>query len=193
MVLSAQAVPDQHPPPVDLSARVYQLEAAVKELSDTRPRADNVSLLVFSGELDKILAGLVIATTAASMGMNVNIFFTFWGINALKEKRVLEGKGVMERMIDVMTPTGPDSMGVSQMNMFGAGSLMLKQMMKEKEVVSAQEMLELAREAGVTLTACSMTMEVTGIRKEELSDGVEIAGAAAYLQNASRSALTLFI
>ena len=136
-----------------------------------------MTLLVFSGELDKVLAGLMIAATAASLGMSVTVFFTFWGLNVLKEKRSYSGKDIKERMIDMMTPTGPGNMGVSQMNMLGAGRMML----------------DIARESGVRLVACSMTMQVMGIRESELTDDIEIAGAASYLMDASRSGCTLFI
>jgi len=173
--------------------RLAAIEARVEKIEAFTPRVDQVTLLVFSGELDKVLAGLMIASTAASMGMNVTVFFTFWGINVLKEKRSFSGKGVKERMIDMMTPTGPGSMGVSQMNMLGAGRTMLKQMMRDKDIVSAEELLDIARDSGVRLVACSMTMQVMGIREEELGSGIEIAGAASYLVDASHSGCTLFI
>lgn len=179
-------------PPVPME-RLEQLEQRINRLEETVPRADKVTLLVFSGELDKVLAGLMIATTAASLGMEVTVFFTFWGINVLKEKRSYSGKAVKERMIDLMTPAGPGFMGVSQLNMLGAGRMMLKQMMKDKEVVSADELLVIARDSGVKLVACSMTMQVMGIRKDELTEDIEIAGAASYLVDASRSGCTLFI
>ncbi|MDH3978979.1 MAG: DsrE/DsrF/DrsH-like family protein [Gammaproteobacteria bacterium] len=182
------------PPTVTpIEQRLEDLEAQVGRLEASAPRADKVTLLVFSGELDKVLAGLMIATTAASMGMAVTVFFTFWGLNVLKEKRTYSGKDIKERMIDMMTPTGPGSMGVSQLNMLGAGRVMLKQMMKEKDVVSADELLAIAKESGVQLTACSMTMQVMGIEENELTDDIEIAGAASYLVDASRSGCTLFI
>ncbi len=93
----------------------------------------------------------------------------------------------------MMTPTGPGSMGVSQMNMLGAWRTMLKQMMRDKDIVSAEELLDIARDSGVRLVACSMTMQVMGIRGEELGSGIEIAGAASYLVDASHSGCTLFI
>ncbi len=173
--------------------RLDLLEQQVSRIEKTAPRADKVTLLVFSGELDKVLASLMIATTAASLGMEVTVFFTFWGINVLKEKRSYAGKDIKERMIDIMTPAGPEMMGVSQLNMLGAGRTMLKQMMKEKDIVTAEELLELAKESGVKLVACSMTMQVMGIREDELTDDIEIAGAASYLVDASRSGCTLFI
>lgn len=181
------------PVPAGQAEQLAELEARLSRLEETVPRSDRITLLVFSGELDKVLASLMIATTAASMGMNVTVFFTFWGLNVLKEKRTFSGKAVKERMIDLMTPSGPGSMGVSQLNMLGAGRAMLKLMMKEKDIVSADELLEIARDSGVKLVACSMTMQVMGIREEELGDGLEIAGAASYLVDASRSGCTLFI
>jgi peroxiredoxin family protein len=173
--------------------RIANLEQEVLHLRGQAPRADKATLLIFSSDLDKVLAGLVIATTAASMGMEVTVFFTFWGLNVLKEKRVYQGKAVMERMIDLMTPTGPGHMGVSRMNMGGAGAVMLKHMMKGKNVMSGDEFLALAKESGVRLIACSMSMDVMGIRKEELTDGIDVGGAAAYLGEAARSGVTLFI
>jgi peroxiredoxin family protein len=176
-----------------LEQRVSLLEQELEQLRRTTPDANKVTLLVFSGDQDKALAGLIIATTAASLGMDVTLFFTFWGINVLKQKRVYAGKDIKERMIDFMTPAGASHMGVSKMNMLGMGANMLQQMMKDKNVVSADELLELARENSVRIIACSMTLQVMGIKQEELLDGVEVAGAASYLENASRSGCTLFI
>jgi peroxiredoxin family protein len=193
MATSSESVQAQGRDLIDMESRIERLEREIRLLRDEAPRTDKATLLIFSGELDKVLAGLIIATTAASLGMEVTAFFTFWGINVLKKKRVLQGKGIMEKMIDVMTPAGPQGMGVSQMNMLGAGAAMLKMMMKDKDVVSADELLELAKEAEVKLIACSMTMQVMGIREAELMEGIEVAGAASYLQDASRSSVTLFI
>jgi peroxiredoxin family protein len=193
MATSSESVQAQGRDLIDMESRIERLEREIRQLRDEAPRTDKATLLIFSGELDKVLAGLIIATTAASLGMEVTAFFTFWGINVLKKKRVLQGKGIMEKMIDVMTPAGPQGMGVSQMNMLGAGAAMLKMMMKDKDVVSADELLELAKEAEVKLIACSMTMQVMGIREAELMEGIEVAGAASYLQDASRSSVTLFI
>lgn len=184
---------DRQPPVTSTEHRIADLEVRLGQLEASVPRADKVTLLVFSGELDKVLAGLMIATTAASLGMNVTVFFTFWGLNVLKEKRTYIGKDIKERMIDLMTPTGPGGMNVSQLNMLGAGRIMLKMMMKDKDVVSAAELLEIAKESGVKLVACSMTMQVMGIKEDELTSGIEVAGAASYLVDASRSGCTLFI
>ncbi len=173
--------------------RLESIQREVDALRNSTPRSDKVALVLFSGELDKVLASLIIASTAASMGMDVSIFFSFWGINVLKEKRVIEHKALLEKMIDIMTPVGPENMPVSQMNMLGAGAALLKRMMKEKEVISAKELLDVARESGVTLHVCSMTMQVMGIRKEELITDIDEVGAATYIQHASQAGLTLFI
>ena len=178
---------------LSLEERVTELEKKVERLGELTPRSDKITLLIFSGELDKVLAGLIIATTAASLDKEVTVFFSFWGINVLKEKRVLENKALMDKMIDILTPTGADHMGVSQMNMLGAGAAMLKRMMKDKGVIGVQELLEIAKESEVKLVACSMTLQVMGIREEELTDHVEVGGAATYLEDASHSGVTLFI
>jgi peroxiredoxin family protein len=173
--------------------RIALLEQEVEHLRRNTPDANKVTLLIFSGDQDKALAGLMIAATAASMGMEVTVFFTFWGINVLKQKRLYSGKDLKEKMIDFMTPTGADHMGVSKLNMLGMGANMLQQMMKDKNVVSADELLELAKESGVNIIACSMTLQVMGIKQEELTEGIDVAGAASYLTEASRSGCTLFI
>lgn len=173
--------------------RLDNIQQEVNALRENTPRCDKVALVLFSGELDKVLASLIIASTAASMGMEVEVFFTFWGINVLKERRLIEHKALLEKMIDIMTPVGPDGMPVSQMNVLGAGAVMLKRMMKEKNIISAHELLEVARESGVKLHVCSMTMQVMGIKKEELMTDIEEVGAATYVRNASRAGLTLFI
>ncbi len=181
------------PMPLPLEDRVEALENELANLRAHVPDSNKACLLVFSGNLDKSLAALIIATTAASMGMEVTIFFTFWGINILKEKRSLQGKDIMEKMLDVMTPAGASGMGVSQMNMVGAGAAMLKHMMKQKNIVSVDELLDLAREGGVKMMVCGMTMQVMNIREEELAEGIEVAGAASYLEDAAHAGLTLFI
>ena len=178
---------------MELEERVDRLEQELARLRETAPDSNRVTILIFSGDQDKALAGLTIAATAASMGMEVTLFFTFWGISVLKQQRLYAGKDIKERMIDFMTPTGAAHMGVSQMNMMGVGAKMLQQMMDDKNVVSAEELLQLAQENGVRIVACSMTMQVMGLREEELMKGIEIAGAASYLTDASRSGCTLFI
>ena len=164
-------------------------------LAEARAEApDNrVTLVVFSGEIDRQLASLVIATGAAAMGMEVSIFYTFWGLSALKKDARLRGKSLKEKMFTLMTPRGLSAMPVSKMNFGGAGRAMLKSMMREKEIASVEDLFAMAREMGVRLIACTMSMDVMGIAKEELIDGVDLGGVATFLGDAARSKVSLFI
>ena len=182
-----------------LTART-EIDPAIKAYIDERlaglerGRPDNqVSLVVFSGDFDRNLAALVIATGAAAMGLNVSIFYTFWGLSALKRQPRLSGKTFKEKMFALMTPGHLGTMPVSKMNFGGAGRAMLKSMMRDKEVTSAEELFDMAREMGVKLVACTMSMDVMGIQKEELIDGVALGGVATFLGEAARSKVSLFI
>jgi peroxiredoxin family protein len=174
------------------SSRLDRLEREIAALREggAEPR---VSLVVFSGELDRHLAALVIATGAAAMGMSVSIFYTFWGLSALKKKRILKGKDARERMFSLMTPKGVSGMPVSRMNFGGIGRAMLKSMMARKQVSSVEDLFALARDMGVKFIACTMSMDVMGITAEELVDGVALGGVATFLGDASRSKVSLFI
>lgn len=179
-----------------LEQRVSDLEGRVDtELSDIKEQLpDNrLSMVVFSGDLDKTLAAFIIATGAASMGMEVSMFFTFWGLSAVKERRSFEGKNLMETMMALMTPGSSKELAPSKMAFFGAGSVMLRQMMQQKEVTSLEEMIGLAKELGVKIIACEMSMDVMGIRQEELHTECQLGGVAAFLADASKSKATLFI
>lgn len=168
------------------------VEREVAALKEAQPE-HRVTLVVFSGEVDRHLAALVIATGAAAMGMSVSIFYTFWGLSALKKKRVFKGKSLKERMFALMTPKGLSRMPVSRMNFGGVGRDMLKAMMAEKRVSSVEDLFSLAREMGVKLIACTMSMDVMGIAREELIDGVEVGGVATFLGDAARSRVALFV
>jgi len=168
------------------------VEREVAALKEAQPE-HRVTLVVFSGELDRHLAALVIATGAAAMGMSVSIFYTFWGLSALKKKRILKGKSLKERMFALMTPKGLSKMPVSKMNFGGVGRNMLKTMMAEKQVSSVEDLFALAREMGVKLIACTMSMDVMGITSDELIDGVALGGVATFLGDAARSKVSLFI
>ncbi|MCS7065223.1 MAG: DsrE/DsrF/DrsH-like family protein [Fimbriimonadales bacterium] len=191
MEMQRQASLDQAQPR-SLEERVAHLEAQLQQIREELP--DNrVSIVVFSGDLDKVLPAFVIATGAAAMGMEVSLFFTFWGLNALKKRRDLSGKGILEKMFALMTPAGTQSLGVSKMNFFGVGAKMLRAMMKQKQVASLEELAEMAREMGVRIIACQMSMDVMGVTAEELWDGIEVGGVAAFLADATKSKVTLFI
>lgn len=175
-----------------LQERVRSLEEALNSLERRVPE-DRVALIVFSGDLDKVLASFVIATGAAAMGQEVTMFFTFWGLSALKKQSTLAGKTLSEKMMAVMTPGSTIDMGVSKMNFFGIGARMLRSMMDNKQVASVEELMEMARDMGVRFVACEMARDVMGIEEAELLDGVETGGVAAFLGDALNSRTALFI
>jgi peroxiredoxin family protein len=176
---------------IDPSVKAY-IDERLAELAADRP--DNrVTMVVFSGDLDRQLASLVIATGAAAMGMDVSVFYTFWGLTALKKQVVMEGKTLKEKMFSVMTPASLSKMPISKMNFGGMGRVMLTTMMREKEISSVEELFAMAREMGVRQIACTMSMDVMGITKEELVDGVVLGGVATFLGDAARSRVSLFI
>ena len=157
-------------------------------------RPNELSMIVFSGDLDKVLAAFIIANGAAAMDTPVTMFFTFWGLNVLRRAEpVPVKKGLVERMFGWMMPRGAERLSLSKMNMGGAGTMMMKRVMARKGVFSLPKLMETAREAGVRLVACTMSMDVMGIRPEELIDGVEFGGVASFLDAADRSKTTLFI
>jgi peroxiredoxin family protein len=175
-----------------LEERLAQLEAQMQQVREELPE-NRVSIIVFSGDLDKVLPAFIIATGAAAMGMQVSLFFTFWGLNALKKRRDLSGKGFLEKLFALMTPVGTEGLGVSKMNFFGIGAKLLRTLMKRKQVASLEELAQMAREMGVRIIACQMSMDVLGITKDELWDGIEVGGVATFLADAAKSKVTLFI
>ena len=152
------------------------------------------TIIVFDGDMDKVLASFVIANGALAMGRPVTMFFTFWGLTALRrENKVKLRKGFMEKMFGVMLPRGSKKLKLSKMNMGGIGTKMMKKIMKDKNIDSLEDMMKKAMENGVKIVACSMSMDVMGIRAEELIDGVEIGGVGTYLGDAEESDVNLFI
>ena len=147
-----------------------QVQALEKRLRDVEERApeDRVSLIVFSGDLDRVLAAFVIATGAAAMGQQVSMFFTFWGLSVLRKGRQLSGKTLFQKMMALMSPRSSQMLPVSKMNYFGVGAKMLRSMMKEKNVSSLENMISLARDLGVRMIACEMSRDVMGISESEL-------------------------
>ncbi len=169
----------------DLEKRLAHVEGQVAE--------DRVALVVFSGDLDRVLAAFVIATGAAAMGQQVSMFFTFWGLSVLKKDSQLAGKTLFQKMMTLMSPGSSKSLPVSKMNYFGVGAKMLRSMMKEKNVSSLEEMIALARELGVRMIACEMSRDVMGIRESELVAGLECGGVASFLADSLKSRTSLFI
>ena len=170
-----------------------ELDRTIDELRERIPE-DRAALVVFSGDLDRVLAAFVIATGAAAAGLETSMFFTFWGLSVLKKKGAkVAGKGLKQRMFALMTPTGPEGLGTSQLNFFGMGATMLRSMMKEQGIASLEELMGMARELGVKMMACTMSMDAMGIAKEELLGGLEYGGVAAFMADASRARVSLFI
>jgi peroxiredoxin family protein/TusA-related sulfurtransferase len=154
----------------------------------------NKTMVVFSGDFDRAMASFIIANGAASMGSDVTMFFTFWGLNVLRRPDKVEvEKSLIERMFGWMMPRGAEKLGMSRMNMGGMGPRMIKGIMRKKNVSSLSELIGSAQEAGVRLVACSMSMDLMGIKSEELIDGVEEGGVATYLANAEEGNVNLFI
>ena len=164
------------------------LQTAVKETPEGK------TIIVFSGDLDKVLASFIIANGAAAMGRPVTMFFTFWGLTVLrkKEKQPVK-KTAMESMFGVMLPRGSEKLKLSRMNMAGMGTAMMKKIMNDKNVDSLETLIQKAIASGVKIVACTMSMDVMGISEEELIDGVELGGVGAYLGDAEESNVNLFI
>jgi len=152
------------------------------------------TMVVFSGELDRVMAAFIIANGAASTGSAVSMFFTFWGLNVLRrEAGPVPAKSPLERMFGWMMPRGARALKLSKLNLLGAGTAMMKHVMRQKHVESLPGLIASAQKAGVKLIACTMTMDIMGIKKEELVDGIELGGVAAFLGEADQSGTTLFI
>lgn len=155
---------------------------------------DGSTMVVFSGDLDKAIASFIIANGAAAMGKKVTMFFTFWGLNVIrKTEKVNVKKSFIENMLGFMMPRGTGKLALSKMHMGGMGSAMMKKVMKDKNVDSLDDLMNMAMNNGVKVVACTMSMDVMGIKEEELIDGVELGGVAAYLGKAEESNHNLFI
>jgi peroxiredoxin family protein len=175
-----------------IAARIAELEKRLASL-EGRATEDRVTLVVFSGDLDRVLAAFVIATGAAAMGQQVSMFFTFWGLAVLKKGTDLKGKSVFQRMMALMSPGSSQGLPVSKMNYFGVGAKMLRTMMKAKNVTSLEDMIALARELGIRMIACEMSRDVMGISESELMGGLECGGVATFLADALKSRASFFI
>ena len=158
-------------------------------------RRKGATLVVFSGEMDKVMASLVIANGAVAMGGKVTMFFTFWGINALRREQPVEvkGKSILDRMFGWMLPRGLGALPLSKMNFGGAGRRMMRHQMASKQLPNLPGLLAAAKMAGVRFVVCTMSMDAMGIRAEELIDGVEFGGVADYLGAAETTGGNLFI
>ena len=179
----------------ELEKQVELLKSQMAAINNRMP--DNkVSIIVFSGDLDKALAAFVIGTGAVAMGMDVVMFFTFWGTPLLRDKKKkVGGKDTMSKMFGAMLPTGTSDAKLSNMNMGGMGTAMMKSLMKKKNVNSLEGFLELAEELGVRIFICEMSMDLMGFKREEMIDYEHLTygGVAGFLEEAANSKIQLFI
>jgi len=155
---------------------------------------DRLSLIVFSGSLDRLIAAFVLATGAAAMGMKVSMFFTFWGTSALRRDAQVK-KSLLERMFGWMLPKGVAKLPLSQMNMGGGGPMMIRYIMKKKGVASVEEMMGIAAELGVEVNICTMSMDLLGMKEPEMVEypGLAYCGVAKFLETAAPGKITMFV
>jgi peroxiredoxin family protein len=168
-----------------------QLEAVSKSVASNK-----LSMIVFSGDLDKVLASFIIATGARAMDMDVVMFFTFWGTSVLRDKgKKAGGKDFMGKMFGSMLPKGSYEVKLSKMNMAGMGTKMMKSLMKKKNVASLEQMMEMAGELGVRIFVCEMSMDLMGFKREEMIPypNLTYCGVAKFLDEAMDSKVQLFI
>lgn len=175
-----------------------QIDALKSQLEALQGRApeNKLAMVVFSGDLDKVLAALIMATGAVAMGMKAVLFFTFWGTPVLRDKnKNVGGKDIMGNMFGTMLPKGATDVHLSQMKMGGLGTAMMKSLMKKKNVASLEEMFSLAEELGVHIVICEMSMDLMGFKREEMISyqHLEFGGVAKFMEEASTSKVQLFI
>ena len=186
--------------PQDVSLQQIEEQlAALKsriDVLDKKATEPKVATIVFSGDLDKVLAAFVIATGAVAMGMEAVMFFTFWGTPVLRDKKKsVGGKDTMGKMFGTMLPKGTSEGKLSKMNMGGMGTAMMKSLMKKKNVATLEQMLEMAEELGVKIFVCEMSMDLMGFKREEMIayKDLTFCGVAKFLEEANNSRITLFI
>jgi peroxiredoxin family protein len=178
-----------------IEEQIAEMKAQLESMQQTQPQ-NKLSMIVFSGDLDKALAAFIIATGAVAMGMEVVMFFTFWGTPMLRGKgKSAGGKDMMSTMFGAMLPTGAGDLKLSKMNMSGMGTAMMKSLMAKKNVMSLDELIPLAGELGVRIVICEMTMDLMGFKREEMIDypDLEYGGVASFLSEAMESKVQLFL
>ncbi len=188
--IDLQQEPDQI---ADIRARLEHLETQLA--AQKKPQQDAVTLVVFSGELDKLLAAFTVATAAGACGMKVSMFFTFWGTAVLKQRTITTNKGWIERAFGMLLPGGLGRRSLSRLDLGGVGRKLINVEMKRKNISSLPELIDQSASLGVEIYVCQMSMDLMGIREEELIDYPDrkICGAAKMLQLANASESTLFI
>lgn len=177
-----------------LQTQIDALKDKIAQLEGSRK--DQLSIAVVSGDMDKILAAMVISIAAAAMDTQVKLFFSFWSLSALRDpNKSPKGKDFISKMFGIMLPKGKDKLKLSNMNMGGMGPMMIKMLMKKQNVMSLGQMFKEAGELGIEITVCEMSMGLMGFKKEELIDypNLRFAGAATFVADAGESSIQLFI
>ena len=161
-----------------------------------KSRKDQLSIAIVSGDMDKILAAMIISLAAAAMDSQVKLFFSFWALSALRDpKKKAKGKDFISKMFGMMLPNGRNKLKLSNMNMCGMGPVMIKRLMKKQNVLSLDEMFQQAAELGIEITVCEMSMNLMGFKKEEMIDypHLRYAGATTFVADAGESSMQWFI
>ena len=171
------------------------IDAELEKEAETVDTTTRKTIILFSGEFDKVMAAFVIANGAAAMDDDVTMFFTFWGLNAIRrpEKVTTSGKTPLQKAFSMMMPRGPQRLALSHMNFAGAGPKLMRLAMRQQKVMPLEDLIASAREQGVKMVACTMSMDVMGLKEEELIDGLEFAGVASYLGDTDEARVNLFI
>lgn len=186
--------PTNQPSLTELQSQIDQLKKKITRLENARQ--DQLSIAVVSGDLDKILAAMVISVAAAAMDTKVKLFFSFWSLSALRDpKKSPKGKDIISKMFGMMLPNGKDKLALSKLNMMGMGPMMINYLMKKQNVMSLEEMFKQAGELGIEIIVCEMSMGLMGFKKEEFIDypHFSYAGAATFVSDAGESSMQLFI
>lgn len=180
-----------------VTARLGALEETVRSLPGGhalgRGTEERTSIIVMSGDFDRLFAAFTIAMGSLAMGMEVSMYFTFWGLTALKKTTILEGKTLPEKMVAMMLPGGIEQVPTSRMNMGGIGPKFFQHLMRTRNVESLPDMRDMAIEMGAKVVACEMSMNVMGLTRAELLEGLSYGGVATYLEDAAKAKITLFI
>ncbi len=177
-----------------MSTETIEQQFAEQPAAKQPPVTNKLVIFAWSGELDKIWPTLILATTGAALGKETTVFFTFWGLFPLVKNQVrITGENWMQKMLSVMNRGGDDHLKLSKMNFVGAGPAMMKHLADEHKVASPHELLEMAKELGVHLIPCQMTMDLLGLKREDLIDGLEEPAGATKALAEAEGAITLFI
>lgn len=178
----------------ELQKQIDALNEQIENLKNSRK--DQLSIAVVSGDMDKVLAAMVISIAAAAMDTQVKLFFSFWSLSALRDpKKSPKGKDFISKMFGLMLPNGKNKLSLSKMNMLGMGPMMIKMLMKKQNVMSLEQMFNEAGELGIEIVVCEMSMGLMGFKKEEMIDypHLSFAGAATFVADAGESSIQLFI